>query len=65
MFSSGKYSPGGSQGRPGWLFEHQDVRQFPAEFKPLVKAWDLKTGREAWTRDFSEYGSGATKRGCA
>jgi len=63
MFSSGKYSPAGSPGRPAWLFEHQDVRRFPAEFKPLVRAWDLKTGQEAWTRDFSEYGSGGDEAG--
>jgi outer membrane protein assembly factor BamB len=63
MFSTGKYTPGGTKDRPGWLFEHQDVRSFPADHKPLVKAWDLKTGREVWTRDFSGYGSGGDEAG--
>lgn len=63
MFGTGKYTAGGGQGRPGWLFEHQDVRRFPPDHKPLVKAWDLKSGQEVWTRDFSEFGSGGDESG--
>ncbi|MHB1034037.1 MAG: PQQ-binding-like beta-propeller repeat protein [Pirellulales bacterium] len=56
-FSTGRYSP------QSWLFEHQSTFGFPAEQKPLVRAWDLETGREAWTRDFSEYGAGGDDAG--
>jgi len=63
MFGTGQYTAGGGQGRPGWLFEHQNVRSFPADHKPLVKAWNLKTGKEVWTRDFSELGSGGDEAG--
>jgi outer membrane protein assembly factor BamB len=63
MFGTGKYTAGAEKGRPGWLFEHQDVRSFPADHKPLVRAWDLKTGQEVWTRDFSEFGSGGDEAG--
>jgi outer membrane protein assembly factor BamB len=63
MFGTGRYPPGRTKDTPGWLFEHQDVRGFPADHKPLVKAWDLKTGKEAWTRDFSEFGSGGDESG--
>ena len=63
MFGTGKYTAGTENGRQGWLFEHQDVRGFPSDHKPLVKSWDLKTGQEVWTRDFSEFGSGGDESG--
>lgn len=56
-FSTGKYT-----GR-NWLFEHQSTFGFSADQKPLVRAWNLETGREVWTRDFSEYGQGGDDAG--
>jgi outer membrane protein assembly factor BamB len=46
-----------------WLFEHQSTFGFPEDHRPLVRAYDLATGREAWTRDFSEFGSGGDDAG--
>jgi len=57
QFSSGRYTP------KTWLFEHQSTFGFPADQKPLVRAWDLETGREVWTRDFSQHGSGGDDAG--
>ncbi len=56
-FSTGRYRP------ENWLFEHQSTFEFPSDQKPLVRAWDLSTGREVWTRDFSEYGPGGDDAG--
>lgn len=52
MFGTGSYDP------KGWLFEHQATFGFPEDHKPLLRAWDARTGLEKWTRDFSEYGAG-------
>lgn len=57
QFSSGRYTP------QSWLFEHQSTFGFPADQKPLVRAWDLRTGKEVWTRDFSQYGAGGDDAG--
>lgn len=57
VFSSGKYEP------EGWLFGHGDIRGFARDQKPLVRAYDLNTGDEAWTTDFSQYGSGGDDAG--
>lgn len=57
MFSTGSYTP------DKWLFEHQSTFGFPKDHKPLVRAWNRKTGKEVWTRDFSEYGSGGDDAG--
>ena len=57
QFSSGRYQP------ESWLFEHQSTFGFPADQKPLVRAWNLDTGTVAWTRDFSEYGAGGDDAG--
>jgi len=57
QFSSGRYTP------KTWLFEHQSTFGFPADQKPLVRAWDIQTGREVWTRDFSQHGSGGDDAG--
>jgi outer membrane protein assembly factor BamB len=56
------YSTGKFRGK-NWLFEHQSTHGFPADHKPLVKAWDLATGRELWTLDFSEHGAGGDDAG--
>ncbi|NQT17171.1 MAG: PQQ-binding-like beta-propeller repeat protein [Planctomycetes bacterium] len=57
QFSTGKYSP------EKWLFEHQSTFGFPEKHKPLVRAWDVDTGKVAWTRDFSQYGAGGDDAG--
>jgi outer membrane protein assembly factor BamB len=57
VFSSGKYTPA------TWLFEHQSTFGFHKDQKPLVRAYDLKSGREVWTRDFSQFGSGGDDAG--
>jgi outer membrane protein assembly factor BamB len=57
LFGTGQYTP------ETWLFEHQSTFGFPADHKPLVRAWDLGTGREVWTRDFSEFGAGGDDAG--
>jgi len=78
MFSTGHYAPEGTgifvfrgQGRPApspelevmsWLYSH-DNPYYPVTHRPLVRAWDLETGRVLWTRDFSELGSGGDDGG--
>ena len=57
QFSTGKYT-----GRD-WLFEHQSTFGFPDDQRPIVKAWNLETGAEVWSRDFSEYGHGGDDAG--
>jgi len=79
QFSTGKYVPKGTgiyvmrqgkakeipqetEGSISWLYSH-DNPFYPPDQKPLVRAWDLRTGEEAWTRDFSEYGIGGDDAG--
>jgi outer membrane protein assembly factor BamB len=78
MFGSGKYAAQGSaralvfQGEPqpspdgseimSWIYTH-DNPYYPRDNHPLVRAWDLATGHEVWTRDFSEFGSGGNDAG--
>ncbi len=57
QFSTGRYTP------KSWLFEHQSTFGFPADQKPLVRAYDIETGKEVWTRDFSKYGAGGDDAG--
>jgi outer membrane protein assembly factor BamB len=79
MFSTGKYVPKGSglyvmrmntasklpeqtDGTVSWLYSH-DNPFYPKEQQPLVRAYDIKTGKVAWTKDFSEYGCGGDDAG--
>ncbi len=78
MFSTGKFAPKGTgiyvfqgegnkvaEGEPqimSWLYSH-DNPHYPKEHKPLVRAWDLDTGKEAWTIDFSKFGCGGDDAG--
>lgn len=78
MFGTGKYAPLGTgifvfrgKGREvpkdapqimSWLYSH-DNPYYPKEHKPLVRAWDLKTGKVVWTTDFSEFGAGGDDAG--
>jgi len=64
MFGTGRYGPEVPEtAKLPWLFEHQNVPGFPASHKPLLRAYDLRTGRVAWTRDFCEYGCGGDEAG--
>jgi outer membrane protein assembly factor BamB len=63
-FSTGKYGPEvPAAERMEWLFEHQNIPRFPASHRPLLRAYDLRTGRTVWTQDFSQYGSGGDDAG--
>ncbi len=57
QFSTAKPTP------KRWLFEHQSTFGFPKDEKPLVRAYDIDTGKMAWTKDFSEHGSGGDDAG--
>ncbi|MHC4396706.1 MAG: outer membrane protein assembly factor BamB family protein [Planctomycetota bacterium] len=57
LFSTGKYTG------ESWLFEHQSTFGFSKDQKPLLRAWDINTGKEVWTADFSEYGYGGDDAG--
>ncbi|MFB0554089.1 MAG: PQQ-binding-like beta-propeller repeat protein [Phycisphaerae bacterium] len=66
MFSSGrygKYAPKEAEERINWLFGHQDNPGFPKSHKPLLRAYDIDTGKEVWTNDFSDFGSGGDDAG--
>ncbi len=45
-----------------WLFPHNQ-RMFPAEQRPIVRAYDLETGKTVWERDYYEVGSGGDEGG--
>ena len=77
-FGSGKYAPQGTEkafvhkGTPvesadgaermSWIYSHNNP-YYPKDNKPLIHAWDLDTGREAWRVDLSEFGSGGNDCG--
>jgi outer membrane protein assembly factor BamB len=66
MFSTGRYgkfAPPGRDASVPWLFGHQENKNFPKSHQPLVRAYDLDTGKERWTVDFSEFGSGGDDAG--
>ena len=56
-FSTGEYAASRAGDKMQWLFGH-GPRSFPENQKALVRAWDLVTGKEVWTQDFSQYGFG-------
>jgi len=78
IFGSGKYAPQGTEkayvqkGKPtgtpdgaeimSWIYSH-DNPYYPKDNKPLVRAWDINTGKEIWTIDFSQFGSGGNDAG--
>ncbi len=79
MFGTGKYVPKGTgiyvmrqgqtekipegtEGTVSWLYSH-DNPFYPSEHKPLVRAWNMDTGDEVWSKDFSEFGSGGDDAG--
>ncbi len=77
-FGSGKYAPQGTekayvmQGDPEPSGDGADVMSFiyshnnpyyPKDNRPILRAWNLETGEEVWTREFSEFGSGGNDCG--
>ncbi len=40
-----------------WIYFHDNPR-YARDNKPLVRAWDVQTGKELWSRDFSHLGAG-------
>jgi outer membrane protein assembly factor BamB len=77
-FGSGRYAPQGSAKpfvmqeapRPAadnaevmsWIYGH-DNPYYPRDNRPLLRAWDIDTGREAWSKDFSSFGCGGNDCG--
>jgi hypothetical protein len=74
MFGTGKYVPKGSgiyvmrqgtaesrpqttEGSVSWLYSH-DNPFYPPSQEPVVRAWDLATGKEVWTSSAAESGAG-------
>jgi hypothetical protein len=45
-----------------WIYTH-DNPYYPKDNTPLIRAWNLDTGREVWTRDFAELGTGGNDSG--
>ena len=78
VFGSGKYAPQGTEkaylhkGTPveradnvevmSWIYSHNNP-YYPRDNKPLIRAWDIDTGEEVWTIDFSQFGSGGNDSG--
>ena len=77
-FGTGKYAAQGPEkayifsGKPvpnpdgqevmSWIYTH-DNPYYPKDNRPLVRAWDLATGKVVWDKDFSEHGSGGNDTG--
>ena len=57
QFSSAKVTP------KRWLFEHQSTFGFPKGERALLRAYDIDTGKEVWTKDFSKHGAGGDDAG--
>ena len=78
VFGSGKYAPQGTekayifrdQPEPAgdgaeimsWIYTH-DNPYYPQDNRPLVRAWDLDSGKVVWEKDFSDFGSGGNDAG--
>jgi len=78
IFGAGSYAPQGTEkayvhkGEPikapdgaeimSWIYGH-DNPYYPKDHKPLVRAWDIDTGKEIWTIDFSQFGCGGNDSG--
>jgi outer membrane protein assembly factor BamB len=77
-YGSGKYAPQGTEkayvhkGEPvkaeggaeimSWIYGHNNP-YYPRDNKPFIHAWNFDTGKEAWTIDFSQFGSGGNDSG--
>jgi len=78
MFGSGTFAAQGSEkafvykGTPvpspdgsevmSWIYTHENP-YYPRADRPTIRAWNLETGKEVWTRDFSEFGCGGNDSG--
>lgn len=77
-FGSGKYAPQGTdkaylqKGEPQESPDGEEVMSFvyshnnpyyPKDNRPIIRAWNVDTGKEVWTRDFSDMGSGGNDCG--
>ena len=78
VFGTGKYAPQGTKkayvqkGEPikdpngeevmSWIYGH-DNPYYPKDQTPLIRAWDIDSGNEVWTVDFSEFGCGGNDAG--
>jgi len=78
VYGSGQYAPQGTEkayvhkGEPvkapggveimSWIYSHNNP-YYPKDNKPFVRAWDIDTGKEVWTVDFSQFGSGGNDSG--
>ena len=59
MFGTGRYDDEvPEEERVKWLWSHDGVTSYPKSHRPMLRAFNVKTGKEVWQRDFSEYGSG-------
>jgi len=64
MFSTGCFGPEVPETeKVRWFFGSFRVDNFPKSYRPLVRAYDLDSGKEVWTVDFSNYGSGGDEAG--
>ena len=77
-FGSGRYAAQGSEkayvfsGTPAassdgaevmsWMYTH-DNPHYPQDNLPRLRAWDIDTGQEAWSLDFSAFGRGGNDYG--
>jgi outer membrane protein assembly factor BamB len=64
MFGTGQYrTDPDDEEKYRWLRGIQYTPSYTKDHKPMLKAWDLNTGREVWSRDFSMFGSGGDEAG--
>ncbi len=77
-FGTGRYDAQGTdkfyvqQGKPqpspdgaevmAWIYGHNNP-YYPKDNLPILRAWDLDTGRVVWEKNFSEYGTGGNDCG--
>lgn len=45
-----------------WIYTHNNPH-YPKDNRPLIRAWDLGSGKLVWEKDFSELGSGGNDCG--
>ena len=45
-----------------WIYGHNNP-YYPKDQRSLIKAWDVETGEEIWSQDFSRFGSGGNDAG--
>jgi outer membrane protein assembly factor BamB len=45
-----------------FIYTH-DNPYYPKDNRPLIRAWDMETGKVVWEKDFSEFGSGGNDCG--